>query len=304
MMRGTMSILVTILICIVVFVLYFFLGKGQINKQIDAVKAENRSQQQRLGEIDRMAAELPRLMKQLPDWKEQLALYKRAIPEPISDDEFLSALAHQMELQGVKLLTLEVIPEGRWLGEIGEQQEEQLRAKGIDPDQARQVLTAYYTINLLGNFEDVLAAFENLKQYRRLYTIDEVTGPAGRAPGAITQVVDPNITPIELSGRLYYGIEDSYLTDADLIRVFESSVIKPLAKRIQIEVAAEGQQLLGPPSAPPSADADAGAEPDETATDAPEESTSDDEAAAENIARADEAFSAGQLISAGAAREG
>jgi Tfp pilus assembly protein PilO len=130
-MRGTFSILVTMLICIVVFVLYFFLGKGQINKQISEVKAENRSQLERLREIDVMAAELPILMQQLPRWKNQLALYKQAIPGPVLDNQFLSMLAYQLEAQDVMLLTVEVVPEGKWLGEIGEQQEEELRAKGM-----------------------------------------------------------------------------------------------------------------------------------------------------------------------------
>jgi hypothetical protein len=49
---------------------------------------------------------------------------------------------------------------------------------------------------------------------------------------------------IQVTGRIYYGIPDDYLKDADLIKVFEGAVIKPLAKRMQSQIAAEGLQLL------------------------------------------------------------
>lgn len=243
-MRGTLSILITVLICAVVLILYLFLGRGQVTKQIREVEAQQQSTRQQLAKISEMRAKLPVLMKQLPQWKDRLALYKQAIPEPINDDDFLSLLAKQLKAQDVQLLSVDVSPQGKWLGEIGEDRQDELRNKGIDPKQAGNVMSAMYTINLLGKFDHVLAAFENMKRYRRLYTIDEVSSPSGGAPGAITQVVDPDILGIQVKGRIYYGIKDDYLSNADLIKVFESAVIKPLAKRMQSEIVSAGQGLL------------------------------------------------------------
>lgn len=252
-MRGATSILITVLICVVVLALYFFVGRAQLNKKIQAAEAEQQAVQSRLARINQMREELPRLMEQLPEWRERLALYKQAIPQAIQDEEFLSLLARQLEAQDVTLMSVEVAPKGAWLGEIGEEQEASLRAKGIEPTEARKVKAAMYSINLLGRFENILAAFENMKQYGRLYTIDEVSGPAGGAPGAITETLDPDLLAIQVTGRIYYGIEDSYLTDAQLIKVFESAVLKPRARAIQAEISEDGQQALELPAPPPAA---------------------------------------------------
>jgi len=249
-MRGTLSILITVLICVVVLALYFFIGRSQLNKQIREVESQQQALELRLQKINQMRAELPDLMEQMPHWKERLAFYKQAIPEPIEDDVFLSLLAKQLRAQDVQLLSVDVTPRGAWLGEINEALEGELRAKGIDPEQARSVNAAFYSINILGGFDNVLAAFENMKQYGRLYTIDEVTGPAGGAPGAVTQIVDPDVLSIQVSGRIYYGIPDDYLTNVDLVKVFESSVLKPGAQRIQAEISARGQELLNNPDLP------------------------------------------------------
>jgi len=265
-MRGTLSILVTVLICVVVLALYFFLGRAQINKQIQAVEMEKQNAEVQAERIERMREELPILMQQLPHWRDRLAIYKQAIPEPIEDEKFLWLLAKQLAAQDVQLLSVDVSPQGKWLGDIGDDARQELAAKGIDPDQASNVMSASYSINLLGRFDQVLAAFENMKQYRRLYTIDEVSSPAGGAPGAITQIVDQDILGIQVKGRIYYGIRDDYLTNADLIKVFESAVIKPLARRMQSQIAADGQLLLesSPPvqTADPKADESSAKDPE------------------------------------------
>jgi hypothetical protein len=104
-----------------------------------------------------------------------------------------------------------------------------------------------------------LTAFENLKRYQRLYTIDEVSGPAGGGAGAVNQEVDPDLQAIQVTGRIYYGLDHTYLTDKDLIKVFESSVIKPGARRMQAEIEARGQEFLARPDLP-------APEPDSTTT--------------------------------------
>jgi len=245
-MRGTVSILITILICVVVLALYFFLGRGQINKQINVATAENEQLQTQLQDIERMQRELPLLMRQLPAWKRELKLYKTAVPQDIQDDAFLSYVADELEAQDITLLVLDVLPSGAWLGQIGEAQAEELKKQGIDPDQAQDVQAAKYTLTFTGDFKNVLTAFENLKRYGRLYTIDEVHGPAVRGGGMVNVVLDPEQTPIEIVGRVYFGIKDNYLTDDDLTRVFASSVLKPLARRLQRAAVTEGQSLLEP----------------------------------------------------------
>ncbi|MBN2083444.1 hypothetical protein JW859_14710 [bacterium] len=262
-MRGTVSILITVLICVVVLALYFFLGRAQINKQINTAVTENEKLQAQLQDIDRKQRELPLLMRQLPAWKRELKLYKTAIPADIEDDNFLEHVADELEAQGIQLLVVDVVPSGAWLGTIGEAQAEELQKKGIDPEQAKQVKAADYTLTFNGDFKNVLTAFENMKKYGRLYTIDEVHGPAAQGGGMINVVLDPEQTPIEIVGRIYFGIDQSYLTDDDLTRVFASSVLKPLARRLQRAAVVEGQSLLGPA---PDAATDS-AEPDETGTD-------------------------------------
>lgn len=243
-MRGGVAIVATIFIALAVVVLYFFLGRAQITKRAAEVELQSAALSQQLVDIEKKRKALPGMLEQLPAWRQELAVYKRAVPATVQDDDFLAGLAEQLAVQDVKLLSVELIPAGKWLGEIGEAQAEELEAAGIDVEAARQVLVAHYSINLIGEFDGVLAAFESLKSYRRLYSIDQVTGPAGRGAGTVAKQIDPNTTPIQITGRVYYGIPDSYLSDAELIHVFTTAVIAPRARAMVELVNARGQQLL------------------------------------------------------------
>ena len=44
----------------------------------------------------------------------------------------------------------------------------ELQAKGIDDNVARQIQVAFYSVRLMGDFDNVITAFENLKVYNRL----------------------------------------------------------------------------------------------------------------------------------------
>jgi hypothetical protein len=243
-MRGGVAITVTVIVALGIVALYFFLGRAQIIKSIQEVEGQSAALSQQLVDIDKKREELPEMLKQLPTWREELAIYKRAVPAEVDDDEFLVALAEQLDVNDVQLLSVELLPAGKWLGEIGEAQAEELEQAGIDVDAARQVRAAHYSINLIGEFEGVLTAFENLKGYQRLYTIDQVTGPAGRGSGSVSEQVDPNTTPIQITGRIYYGLPDSYLSDAELVRVFATAVITPRAREVGEYLSGRGRRLV------------------------------------------------------------
>ncbi|GEM_PF-2217290 len=243
-MRGGVAITVTVIVALGIAALYFFLGRAQIVGRIQEVEGRSAALRQQLVDIDRKREQLPGMLEQLPTWRQELAVYKRAVPFEVDDDEFLAALTEQLAQNEVQMLTVELLPAGPWLGEIGEAQAEELENAGIDVDAARQVRAAHYSISLIGKFDRVLAAFENLKGYQRLYTIDQVTGPAGRGAGSITQQVDPNTTPIQITGRIYYGVPDSYLSDDELVRVFATAVISPRAREVGEFLSGRGRRLV------------------------------------------------------------
>lgn len=242
-MRGGLAIILTVFIAVAIVAAYFFLGRAQITGKIQEVDQEILALEKQLQEIDSKRELLPAMLAELPKWQHELSVYKHAIPTAVQDDDFLGALAVQLVEQDVQLLSVELIPSGKWLGEIGEAQEEELEAAGIDVAAARQVLVAYYSISLIGEFDRVVTAFENLKRSRRLYTIDQVTGPAGRGAGSVSRQVDPNRTPIQITGRIYFGIPDSYLSDAELVHVFATAVISPQAREVGEEINARARQL-------------------------------------------------------------
>lgn len=276
-MRGGVAITVTVIVALGIVALYFFLGRAQIVERIQEVEGQNAALRQQLVDIDDKREQLPEMLKQLPSWRQELAIYKRAVPFEVDDDEFLAALAEQLAANDVQLLTIELLPAGPWLGEIGEAQAEELENAGIDVDAARQVRAAHYSISLIGEFDRVLTAFENLKGYQRLYTIDQVTGPSGRSAGSISQQVDPNITPIQVTGRIYYGVPDSYLSDAELVRVFATAVISPRAREVGEYLSGRGRRLV-------TGDDSTAAISDETAEpQTPAEETEDVEPAAESV---------------------
>jgi len=239
-MRINTSTIVVFFICIVLGVAYFFFGKGEINKRIDSVNADNERLAYDLEQIRLKEIALPGLLSELPVWRKQAQLYRNAIPLAIEDDTFLAAVADQLALHDTHLLGVDVMLGGPWLGRLGEEQIKNLEDDGIDAQMAQKVKVAFYSIRLLGQFDGVIRTFENLKGYERLYSVDEVAGPSAAGAGAVSASTDPNIIPIQLSGRIYYGLPEEDIDFTRVIRVFGRAKLRPVAESIK----ASARQLV------------------------------------------------------------
>jgi hypothetical protein len=243
-MRINTSTIVVFFICIVLGAAYFFFGKGEINKRNDSVNAEIAQLTYDLEQIRLKEIALPELLSQLPAWRRQAQLYRKAIPLAIEDDEFLASIADQLPQHDTRLLGVDVVLGGPWLGRLGEEQIKNLEDEGIDAQMAQKVKVAFYSIRLLGQFDGVINTFENLKGYERLYSVDEVAGPASAGAGAVSASTDPDIIPIRLSGRIYYGLPEEDIDFPRVIRVFGRAKLRPVAESIK----ASARQLVQPES--------------------------------------------------------
>jgi hypothetical protein len=239
-MRINTSTIVVFFICLILGVAYFFFGKGEINKRINNVNAEIAQLTYDLEQIRLKEIALPELLSKLPAWRKQVQLYRKAIPLAIEDDGFLASIADQLPQQDTRLLGVDVVLGGPWLGRLGEEQIKNLEEEGIDPQMAQKVMVAFYSIRLLGQFEGVIRTFENLKGYERLYSVDEVAGPSAAGAGAVSASTDPNIIPIQLSGRIYYGLPEEDIDFTRVIRVFGRAKLRPVAESIK----ASARQLV------------------------------------------------------------
>jgi hypothetical protein len=243
-MRGSLATIIIIVSAVLVLLLYFVFGRTQIYSALDKVQGEIDDYQAQVTQIQVMAAELPQLKKDLPLWRQQLKLLKSAIPARIDDDKFLASLAEQMKLQGVDLLRINMANSAGWLSKANEGQLKKLNEYGIDVTTAKKIQATFYSIELSGKFDKVITAFENLKKYRRLYSVDEIAGPVGGGAGEIMQVVDPEITPLQVTGKIFYGIPDDYLSIALLDKVFADAVAVPIARGVQRGVANTARKLI------------------------------------------------------------
>jgi hypothetical protein len=232
-MRGLTGTLVIFLLAVLVLVAYVMLGRAQVTAALSKVRAENKDLRVQVQEIQLKSQELPKLRAELPTWRKQLKLLKIAVPEKIEDDTFFAALADQMKQQGVDLLRIDMAKSTGWLSKASESQLSKLQDLGVDVATAKQIKVAFYSINLIGNFDKVISAFENLKKYRRLYSIDEVAGPAGGSGGTVTQITDPDITPIQVTGKIFFGVPPDYLSIAELDKVFADAVAVPVARAVK-----------------------------------------------------------------------
>jgi len=235
-MRGTTWTLIIFIIAVLVIVAYVMLGRSQVTAALNKVRAENKDLQAQVREIQTKSLELPKLRAELPTWRKQIKLLKLAIPEQIEDDTFFAALADQMKQQGVDLLRINMAKSSSWLAKANEAQLTKLQEMGVDVATAKQIKVVFYSINLIGDFNKVINAFENLKKYRRLYSIDQVSGPAAGSGGTVTQISDPNITPIEITGKIFFGIPPDYLSIELLDKVFADAIAVPAARTVKTSV--------------------------------------------------------------------
>jgi hypothetical protein len=248
-MRGAASILVVFLICLSVAALYWFIGRGQLNKEINALRGEVELLEGELREIARMEQEIPQLLGQLPSWQRQYELLRTAIPPQIDDHEFFAALTRQLDDNGVSLLSLSVSQGEQWMSGLSESQFDELRMAGLDVDVARKVMVVFYSINVMGDYGNMLRAFEGLKAHGRLYTIESVRAPAGGGGGTVMQNIDAQNTPLQMTGRLYYGIPENYFNVTAMRRLSAEMGTDVAATSIYRGVTGTGQRLLDAPLA-------------------------------------------------------
>lgn len=239
-MRINTSTIVVFFICLVLGIAYYFFGKGEINKRIESTNADIAQLTYDLEQIRLKEIALPELLSKLPSWRKQVQLYRKAIPTAIEDQNFLAAVADQLIQHDTHLLGVDVILGGPWLGRLGEEQIKALEEDGIDAQMAQKVMVAFYSIRLLGQFDGVIRTFENLKSYERLYSVDEVAGPSAAGAGVVSASTDPNIIPIQLSGRIYFGIPAENIDFSRVIRVFGRAKLRPVAESIK----ARARQLV------------------------------------------------------------
>jgi len=231
-MRGGLTVVLVFLVCLVVVVLYIFLGRSQITRANSALQDQNTGLQVQLDQIRAKEAKLPELMARLPQWSRQLAMFEEAIPTKIDDNVFFSNLTKETEKRNVKILKLETSIGDPWLGQITEDLQASLEELGINVNAARNVRIAFYAATLVGDFKDILDVFESMKSYNRLYTLDMITAPATTTMGTSNEVIKQDQTPLTLSGKMYYGISAEEVSQDTLARVFEKAVSGPAARSI------------------------------------------------------------------------
>jgi hypothetical protein len=243
-MRGIGGILVVVVVCLAAVALYWFIGRSQLQKQIKASEGKLENLQAQLNELDRMEGEIPALLAKLPTWQRQYELFRAAIPSKIDDHLFLSAISDQLKVASAKFVSSELAAGGLWLDGVSDTQFEQLKAAGLDVDTAKQIKVAYYSLEISGDYQSVINAFEGLKRYGRLFTIDQVLGPAGGAAGNVVMNVDTVNTPIEMTGRIYYGIPENYFNINAVQRLFAEKGTGLAARRAADSIKSEGRHLL------------------------------------------------------------
>ena len=249
-MRASATVIVVVVICLAVLALYWFVGRSQLFKQVQKVQSEVAMRQADLEEIDRMEQEIPSLLAQLPTWQRQYELFRSAIPPKVDDHRFLSAIISQLDRTGSEFISSGLTMGGLWLDGLSQSQFEQLEAAGLDVSVAKQIKVAYYSLDLAGDYKDILDAFEGLKRYGRLYTIDQVRGPAGGAAGSVVQTVDKTSTPIAMTGYIFFGIPENYFNATAIERVFAEKGSGAAARATAASVKAAGRMLIAPPSRP------------------------------------------------------
>jgi hypothetical protein len=235
-MRGWTVTIVMIVCAVVVIALFQFLFKNQMDKKVQGLKEENAQLEQQLTQIAQMEKEIEPMALQIPYWKQKVGVYRAAVPSQIDDNIFFNSLRQEMQAAGVRLMTIKVDPGGPWLGDIKEEDSKKLEGIGIDVDAARELKVAFYSVELVGPYAKTLEVLENLKKHGRMYSIDEVMGPAGSGGGTVTKIVDSTSTPIQVTGKIFYGIDEDYVSTDKLNKVFAKIVLSPIASKASTSI--------------------------------------------------------------------
>jgi hypothetical protein len=230
-MRGWTVTIIVIICAAIVIGLFHFLFKNQMDKKVDNLRAENAKLEEQIQQIAEMEKAIEPMAREIPYWKQKVGVYRAAVPSQIEDNVFFASLRQEMEAAGVKLLTVKVDPGGPWLGNIKDDDAKKLTDIGVDVDAARAMKVAFYSVELVGPYDKTLTVLENLKRHGRMYSIDAVLGPGGTGGGAITKVLDASNTPIQVAGKIFYGLPEDYVTTEQLNEVFSKIVLNPIAKQ-------------------------------------------------------------------------
>lgn len=288
-MRGWIVTIIVFVCAAVVSVAYHFLVVAQLDKKLAELRAEDDKLQSDLNELIKKEAEIPHLLAAVPAWKQRVDLYQAAIPSSIDDEVFLGYLNEQLRAQNVTLISVQMAPGGSWLGSIKEAEATKLEGMGVDVEVARKLRVAFYTIELNGTYHGVIQAFENMKQHRRIYSIDQIVSPAGRGGGQVLQVLDSAETPMRVTGKLFYGVPENYVSQAQLdamVYALESGGKLPAAPEV---VATEDEMDIGMLDARPAPDARTAEQPETPEPGDDSATEQDDDSAAETGATAEPA---------------
>lgn len=219
-MKGGVAILIVLLSSLVVLVLYMAVGKSQLDNTIRSLESESDQLETQIQLIRSKELELPLLKAKLPEWRTKLLVYRNAIPQEPDEHIFFSVLNRELENNQVQLMQLNTDRGGSWLGQYTEELEAELTELKINAVAASSVQVLFFQLILNGSFEDIMTVFENLKRNERLYTIDIATGPSSAGSGMVLEVVNPDFTPIQFSGRLYFGMAESEVSLDTLNKVY------------------------------------------------------------------------------------
>ena len=231
-MRGMTSVLITFVSVLVILLLYLFLGRNQLVNMANNLDAKKRNLDQTLDVLTQQEAQLPKLREQLPFWRDQLKMFKAAVPTKLDDEEFLAHVAEQARSHGLQIQTINVTPSGSLIKEANEDTLNKLTAAGIDTEALQKIQAANYAIQFEGDFTQIINALEGLKGYGRIYTIDSIAAPFGGGGGTVAEILDQAKTPIRVSGAIYYGIPEEYLSIASLDKIFQQAIMPPAARKL------------------------------------------------------------------------
>lgn len=219
-MKGSMSVIITVVLVLVAAGAYFYFGKNKLDERRQALDQQKQAQEAEIRQIEIYKVEKEELKLLLPRWKEQFEIFRAAIPVTMEDDVFLRNLGEQLRANGVTLMAVDVSPAGQWFQNINETEEANYRKENVRPEELRLVKVANFSVSLVGDFASVLRAFENMKLYGRIYALDRVVSPAGGGGGAVFVNEQRGRTPMQISGRIFYGLSENYLSQDTLDRFF------------------------------------------------------------------------------------
>jgi hypothetical protein len=294
-MKGSMSVVITVVLVALAAGLYFFLGKSKLDERRAELHGKRQQQEAELQMIEGYKVEKEELKKLLPRWKEQFELFRAAIPVSMEDDVFLRNLGEQLRANGVTLMAVDVSPAGQWFQNINETEEANYRKENVKPEELRLVKVANFSLSLVGDFTSVLRAFENMKLYGRIYALDRIISPAGGAGGAVFVNEVRGRTPMQISGRIFYGLSESYLSQDTLDRFFGRAEALGAASAIFEAATVRADQLSANPTAIPMPPGAAAQTPPAPANDAAADGSTDTgsgEATSDAEADSDEADAA------------